>query len=297
MTKEFANSYVSSDTQTNYNTISFARITDFIIIVLVFGIASFVWSYRRSLNFTIALITGILFMLFASILMYSVNLRLSQKKEKKVINLANRLYLQAHIANCTNEQYGNMLVSLLEAKSFKCMPETGAGFRLGKDRRFYLLYPMRRYGDYKLSGQDVMYVCDIARRKNYKRVIIAASCDIDPLAIEFAQVVENIEVILLDMDNINNMYMETFEDIPDIDIEKHMQSAKIKINQSIKSRRSIVKMFPAIRYLLCGIMLLITSAFMPFDTFYIISGGICLAIFVLLVFFPNLRKASKTSKQ
>lgn len=292
MTKDFATNYAPNQEAPNYNTISFARVTDFILIVLVLGVASFIWSYRRSLSFAIALSTGLLFMLLASVFMYSLNLRIALRKDKKILSLANKLYLQAQITNSTNDQYGNLLVSLLEKQGFKYMPDTGSGYRMGKDRRFYFLYPMRRYNDYVITGQDIMYVCDIARRKNYKRVIIAASCDIDPVATEFAQVVENIEVILLDISNINKMYMETYEDIPTKELDKYLQTARLKINQKIKSRRSMVKLFPAIRYLLCGIMLLVAAAFMPFNTFYIISGGICLGIFVLLVFFPTLKRKS-----
>ena len=291
MTKEYANNYVNSDAQINYNTIPFARITDFIIIVLIFGIGSFMWSYRRSSNLALASATGILFIIFASILMYSVNLKISNKKSIKISVEANKLYLQSHIANCTNEQYSNLLANLLEGKGYKCMPETGAGFRLSKDRRFYLLYPMRRFGEYKLTGQDVMHVTDIARRKNYKRIIIGASCDIDPVAIDFAKVVENIEIILLDLEDLNEMYMEFYQDIPDVELEKYMQQAKLKVNQQVRARRSFVRMFPAVRYLFCAIMLFFTSAFMPYDTFYIISGGVCLSIFVLLLFFPNLKRS------
>lgn len=279
--------YTTNRLRYNYN-LSLAKITDFFIVVILASIVAFALTMRYSKSMFLSIMMGILFLVLSVLFMQSLYLNIGKRKGSKIDILAHKLYLQSYIINIFEQDFDNLMMELLKSDGYTYLPEKGSGYRIGKDKKFYFLYPLRCYSSYKLSGQDVLKVLDIARKRRYKRILIIASCMIDDVVLEFIRSLENIEITILDMDDITSLYIKAGHNIPDDLRDAYLKKARHDINK--RPKVSLAKSIPTIKYLLFGIMLLVASIFMPFKTFYLIGAGFSLSLFVILLLYPRLKR-------
>lgn len=279
--------YSANRLRYNYN-LSLAKITDFFIVVILVTVVSFALTMRYSQNMLLSTMMGILFCVLSILFMQSLYLNIGKRKGSRVDILAHKLYLQSHIINIYEQDFDNLMVELLKSDGYTYLPEKGSGYRIVKDKKFYFLYPLRCYNSYKLSGQDILKVLDIARKRRYKRILITASCKIDEVVLEFIRSLEDVEITIFDMDDITNLYIKAGHNIPDDSRNAYLKKARLEAGK--RPRASLVKTIPTIKYLLFGIMLLVASIFMPFKTLYLIGAGFSLSLFVILLIYPRIKR-------
>lgn len=277
---------------TRISPISIGRIVDTAALVSISFIASYILFTGRSNN---PLIPAILFAVFMAVIMLSIHARARSKEDAKITKIANRLWLENAVTQGSQEDFTWLVTDALEHEGFMYQPDVNDEMHFSREGISYLTIPKRMHPTYSLTAQDVMNICDEAKDNLSRSLIIFCSCTVDEGAYEFAEKHPVQRVFIYEMQDIAEINLEMGNYAPYQELENYCEVARYTLKAEQKTKGS-KKAFPPLRYLLTAIMLSIGAVFVPYKQWYIIMGGISLALFFAFLIFPRLRMMSKQSK-
>lgn len=273
----------------NQGNFSLGRALDFIALVLIGFVASFIFFFSRTKSAGTALGLGLAFTFCLVLVIYSINQRRKLRRGGRIQKLANKLWMQRSIVSGDDTKFESLMVDLLSGDGYRYMPELGTGCRMTKKARSYLLLSLRRHPSVELSAQDIMTQCDIARNRGFFNVIVAASCEISEEAQRFAEDSSTFHVMLMDIHDIAEMAYIAGYRVPEKEKDDFTRRASKEDSRQVRARRGVLRRFPALRYLMVALMLGASSLFMPYRRWYLIMAGISLLVFLIVLIFPKKR--------
>lgn len=274
--------------------ISIGRIIDTVALVSISFIASYILFSGRTGTISPA-IPAVLFSAFMALIILSVHMRTKAKQDEKIVETANKLWLENAITQGSYEDYVWLVTDILEHEGFSYIPETGDQMHFSHESISYLTVPIRKHPTYTLTAQDVMNICDDHRNNPSRSIIICCSCNVHDNAYEFAQKHPTQRIYIYEMQDISEINLEMGHTAPDHQLSNYYDVARYTLANE-KKAKSTKKRFPPLRYLLTTIMLSIGAAFSPNRQWYIIMAGISLTLFFAFLILPKLGLLKKQTK-
>jgi predicted RNA binding protein YcfA (HicA-like mRNA interferase family) len=274
--------------------ISIVRIIETVALVSISFIASYILFTGRTGTIN-PFVPALLFSSFMALIILSVHMRTKAKEDTKIIETANRLWLENAITQGSYEDYVWLVTDVLEHEGFSYIPETGNHMHFTRESISYLAVPVRKHPTYILTPQDVMNICDDHRDNTSRSIIICCSCGVDERAYEFAQKHPIQRVYIYEMHDLSEINLEMGHTAPQHQLSNYYEVARYTIANEKKARGTKRK-FPPLRYLLTSIMLSIGAAFSPNRQWYIIMAGVSLALFFAFLIFPKLGLLRRQTK-
>lgn len=263
-------------------TLKISRFFDILTTSTLFFMLFFCWIRFYTKNWVLSLFLAIILTFLCVFVIFFWTFKKQKKKtfnkeeQKNAHNCA--LQLQFSKKNCVFSFFEEILKEKFRIQK----KETGF---LVLDKKIFIA---PNFSGLNLSFEDFVKIFAEAKDESINELIICSN-NFDETTKNFTKSIKNLKITLYDMYETYFKLIKPSNKTPKQVVETNQKKLKFKEIFALSFSRKRTK-----NYALFGIILILSSFFVPFKIYYLLSGSFLLVLAVLTLILPNIKTFKKT---